>query len=228
MNWFHQLFSYAWPFSTWGIFTWAQQASDRWSLKAFGSQADVGAYAVLFQLGYTPIATATGLMVTLLGPILYQRAGDGTDQARNAGVAQTTWRLTWIVIGATIAGSALTFILGDWLFSFLVAKAFRAHAFLLGYMVLAGGLFTAGQILALRTQSDMTVKHTIPVKIGSAVIGVALNIVLARTLGLFGVTLGAVGFAAIYFIWIAMLVRRLELRKQKTLPVRPEGHATPC
>jgi O-antigen/teichoic acid export membrane protein len=228
VNWLHQLYSYAWPFSTWGIFTWAQQASDRWALKGFGSQADVGAYAVLFQLGYTPIATATGLMVTLLGPILYQRAGDGADLMRNAGVAGLTWRLTWIVVGATIVGSGLAFAFGDWLFSFLVAQAFRAHASLLGYMVLAGGLFAAGQILALRTQSDMTVKHTIPVKIGSAIIGVALNVVLARKFGLFGVTLGAVGFSAIYFIWIAILVRRLELRKRMSSPIPPEGCATPC
>jgi O-antigen/teichoic acid export membrane protein len=228
VNWLHQLYSYAWPFSTWGIFTWAQQASDRWSLKGFGTQADVGAYAVLFQLGFTPIATATGLMVTLLGPILYQRAGDGTDLMRNASVAQTTWRLTWIIVGATLAASVLAFIGGDWFFSFLVAKAFRAHASLLGFMVIAGGLFAAGQVLALRTQSDMTVKHTIPVKIGSAVIGVALNVFLARKLGLLGVTLGAVGFSATYFIWIAILVRRLELSRRMPSPTGPEGCATPC
>lgn len=209
-DWLGQLWHYAWPFSTWGIFTWAQQASDRWALQGFASQADVGSYAVLFQLGYTPVALATGLMVTLLGPILYARSGDATDRGRNAGVAQATWRLCWCVIAATLAASGLIFLTSDWLFSILVSEAFREHAGLLGFMVLAGGVFAAGQVLALRTQSDMTVRQTIPVKIGSAVIGVILNVVLAYHLGLLGVVLGALAFSIIYFTWIALLIHRLE------------------
>lgn len=210
LNWSRAVWEYSWPFATWGLFTWAQQASDRWSLMAYTGEATVGAYAVLYQLGYAPIATASGLLVVLVAPIMFERSGDATDPARNLEVARATWRLTYIAIAATLVGGAITFLISDWLFSILVAEAFRAHAGLLGYMVIAGGLFAAGQLLSVRTHADMTVRRTIPVKIGSALLGVALNVLLARSLGLDGVVYGVLGFSVIYLVWMAALIRRIE------------------
>src|SRR5207247_1251086 len=46
-RWRTRMTSYAWPFAAWGAFTWAQMASDRWALRAFGSTRDVAFYAVL-------------------------------------------------------------------------------------------------------------------------------------------------------------------------------------
>ena len=43
-----------WPFSVFGVFTWMQQTSDRWSLGAFATTQDVGLYAVVFPLGIPP------------------------------------------------------------------------------------------------------------------------------------------------------------------------------
>ena len=65
--------AYSWPFSTFGIFTWVQLASDRWALGMFGSTRDIGLFAVLFQVGYYPASLATGLAMQFLAPILYQR-----------------------------------------------------------------------------------------------------------------------------------------------------------
>ena len=56
-------------FSSWGIFTWAQQSSDRWSLGLFTTKNVVGEYGVIFQLTYASIGIITNLIITLLGPI---------------------------------------------------------------------------------------------------------------------------------------------------------------
>lgn len=62
-DWMRQIWHFSWPFSVWGVFTWAQQSSDRWALQVYASTADVEMSAVLFQLGYTPINLATGVVV---------------------------------------------------------------------------------------------------------------------------------------------------------------------
>ena len=107
--WMLQMWAYSWPFSIWGIFTWMQQVSDRWALHAFGTTAEVGQYAVLFQLGYTPIAMVTGMAMSFLGPILYQRSGDATNHARNANVHRLGWQMTHLSLMVTLIGFAITF-----------------------------------------------------------------------------------------------------------------------
>src|SRR5439155_14393864 len=49
--WTRPMRGYAWPFAIWGVFTWAQMASDRWALQLCGSASAVGLYAALYQLG---------------------------------------------------------------------------------------------------------------------------------------------------------------------------------
>lgn len=205
-QWINDFWNYAWPFSSWGLFTWAQIASDRWALQAYTSAADVGTYAVVYQLGYAPIALASGLLTTLLGPILYQQAGDATDPQRNRRVSQTTWTLAAIIIGGSFIGSLIAMVAGDWLFSFMVASNYRNAAHYLPLMVASSGLFAAGQTLSLKTHSDMTVSRTVPIKIGTAVLGMGLNILLAARYGLPGVVWASLLFSLSYCCGIAALI----------------------
>ncbi len=75
-RWTPRIWAYSLPFATFGIFTWMHQISDRWALQAFATANDVGQYSVLFQIGYTPISLVSGIALSFLGPILYQRSGD--------------------------------------------------------------------------------------------------------------------------------------------------------
>ena len=40
--WAAQIRRYAWPFASWGVFSWIQQSSDSWALQAQKGSADVG------------------------------------------------------------------------------------------------------------------------------------------------------------------------------------------
>jgi O-antigen/teichoic acid export membrane protein len=42
--WGTEIWQFAWPFSIWGVFTWAHQASDKWGLEKCGSTFEVGQY----------------------------------------------------------------------------------------------------------------------------------------------------------------------------------------
>lgn len=204
-QWVPQIWAYSWPISTWGIFTWVQQSSDRWALEAFTTTQDVGLYAVLFQLGYTPISLATGLAASFLGPILFQRSGNATDHVRNANVHQLVWRMTSICMVLTLTAFMLALGLHNWFFQWLVAVDYRSVSYLLPWMVLAGGIFAAGQMLALKMMSELKSVTMISAKIGTAILGVLFNLYGAYIAGVTGIVLSAVAFSVIYFLWMFLL-----------------------
>jgi O-antigen/teichoic acid export membrane protein len=206
-NWTPQIWAYSWPFSVFGIFTWMQQISDRWTLQIFASEHEVGLYAVVFQLGYVPIGLATGMAMTFLGPILYQRSGSATDRNRNMSVHRIAWRITFAGLLITALVFFLTFLLHEWIFQALVSTKYHAVSSLLPWMVLAGGIFAAGQMLALKLMSEMKSAVMTTAKIVTAILGVGLNIYGASQFGVQGVVVALVAFSCIYFFWMAWLAQ---------------------
>ncbi len=206
-NWQGQIWTYAWPFSAWGIFTWAQQASDRWALEIFSSTQEVGVFAVLFQLGYVPIITLSGLLASFLTPIFFSRAGDATDQQRNVSVHRINMMVTYTMMALTVVAFLITWGLHRFVFMIFVSPEFRGHSNLLPWFVLAGGLFATGQMLVLKVLSEVRPRILLTVKIGTAVLGVALNVVGAWIAGIHGVIAALVTFSAVYVIGMLWLTR---------------------
>lgn len=206
-NWRRQIWGYSWPFSVFGIFTWMQQTSDRWALQTFASGHEVGLYAVVFQLGYVPIGLVMGMAMTFLGPILYQRSGNATDQNRNMTVHRIAWRFTFTGLLITALAFLFTLLLHEWLFQLLVAIKYHAVSNLLPWTVLAGGVFASGQMLALKLMTEMKSAVMTTAKIVTAILGVGLNIYGASQFGLQGVVVALVAFSSIYFIWMAWLTQ---------------------
>lgn len=207
-GWLQWMWSYSWPFSTFGVFTWMQQVSDRWALESFASTAEVGHYAVLFQLGYTPIILVTGMATAFLGPILFQRSGDATNALRNAGVHRLSWVLTYLTLTVTGIATLLIFAAHEWIFSLVVASEYRSLSALLPWFVLSGGLFAAGQTFSLKLASELKPRAIAKAKIATAVLGVGLNLLGAVLAGLHGVVFALVSFSASYLLWMVFLSRR--------------------
>jgi O-antigen/teichoic acid export membrane protein len=206
-SWSSQIWEFSWPFSIFGIFTWAQQSSDRWALEAFADTQGVGLYAVLFQLGYTPIATATSFAVSFVAPILYQRSGDATSDSRNAHVHRLTSYLTLFCLMLTLMAFAVALGLHEWIFRLLVAAEFRSVSHLLPWVVLAGGLFAAAQMLALKLMTDLRSGAMIGAKVVTAILGILFNIYGASVAGLTGIAISGVAFSVVHFLWMLQLSR---------------------
>ncbi len=211
-DWMSQMWTYSLPFSMWGVFTWMQQISDRWAIQYFATQNDVGQYVVLFQLGFTPIALLTGLGLSILTPILFQRSGDGVDKDRLLNVHKITWAIAYLSLLGVAFCFIATYNLHEWLFSFLVATEYRKSSYLLPWVVLAGGIFSAGQILSLKLMSELRTSSLTVAKIFTALIGVLLNVIGAVIFGLQGVVAATVFFSSLYFIWIAILASRPNIK----------------
>jgi O-antigen/teichoic acid export membrane protein len=215
-NWTKQMRNYAWPFATWGLFTWAQMASDRWALQIFTTTSDVGMYAVLYQLGYYPITFLSGIMMQLVSPILFYRAGDGTDSTRIKQIHHQIAFLTAFSIGLAFAGTIAALILHEWFFGLLVAPEYLEVSWLLPWMVLAGGIFASGQLAVLSLLSGTKTRNLVSPKMVTALLGIILNLVGAKWFGLRGVVGANVTFSMAYLIWIIYLVRNTSNRLRDT------------
>lgn len=206
-RWKTQIWSYAWPFSAWGLFTWGQQASDRWALQLFSSTSEVGVFAVLFQLGYAPVLMMSGIFSGFLTPIFFQRAGDATNNERTLSVHRINWLVSACLLSITTVGFLVAWPLHRYIFAIFVSADYREYSYLLPWFVLSGGLFATGQMLVLKILSEIRSRVLIVVKIGTALIGIALNTLGAWLGGLYGIVIAMVGFSAIYLLWMAWLSR---------------------
>jgi O-antigen/teichoic acid export membrane protein len=207
-HWTPQIWAYSAPFASWGVFTWMQSVSDRWALQAFSSASDVGQYAVLIQFGAAPVAQVTNMVVSFLGPILYQRAGDANDHARTNTVHHLSWKMAKLSLAIALASFAIALATHEWLFAIIVSIEYRSSSPLFPWVVLAGGLYATGQILALKLLSDMKPAAMTSAKIVTAGVGIALSIIGACVSGLTGVVIATLVFSSVYLFWMMMLAIR--------------------
>jgi O-antigen/teichoic acid export membrane protein len=211
--WGKTIWNYSWPFTTFGLFTWAQYSSDRWALELYATAQDVGHCAVLLQLGYYPMSTVTGMVVQLLGPILFQRSGDASDSRKNADVSRLTLRLTWFILGLSTIGFAIAFMFHTQIFQIFVAKEYAIVSHLLPWMLFSGGVFAAGQTVALDLSCQMKTQIMITPKIITALFGTILNFVGAYFYGVTGIVIASVLFSGSYFIWMVVLSKHQGVEK---------------
>jgi O-antigen/teichoic acid export membrane protein len=204
----HQMRRFAWPFAGWGLFTWAQLASDRWALQTFAATGVVGLYAALSQVGYTPIYMLTGLAVQLFSPILFSWAGNASDAARLNRAYRLNYKLLLGSLGLTMVGTLVAFLFHSQIFWLVVAPQYRQVSRFLPFMVLASGLFASGQIASLVFLITGDTRRLLAPKIGTAVLCVLMNFAGAYGFGLLGVVLSSVIFSVVYLIWVLVLARR--------------------
>lgn len=203
--WREQIWKYSWPFASWGVFTWAQQVSDRWALGLLATTQEVGLYAVLFQLGYYPISMASATAMQFLTPIVYQRAGNASDRRRNANVTNLSWRLTGLALGFTGAAFLVALLFHGQLFLIFVAKEYALVSHLLPWVILAGGVFAASQTIGLNLMSQMKTHAMMTAKIVTALLGVTFNFAGAYLFGIEGIVIAGMVFSMTYFLWMARL-----------------------
>lgn len=212
-RWSSQIWLYSKPFVVFNMFTWLQASSDRWALETFATTQDVGLYTVLMQLGYAPISIVTGLAMTFISPILFQRSGDATEHARNDSASQLAWQLTLMALALTTVGFLLALFFHEWIFRLFVAEEYRPVSNLLPWMVLAGGLFAAGQVISLKLMSDMNTQALMAPKVVTAIAGTLLSFAGAYIAGLKGVVFALVAFSVLHLLWIGLVGAR-----QKSFP----------
>jgi O-antigen/teichoic acid export membrane protein len=207
-DWALSLWQFAWPLGIVGAFAWAQLASPRWALDVFGTRGDVGLFAVLFQLGYYPMAISASAVNQLVEPILFDRAGGGGDPTKRSSALADSRRLTVLAVAVTVVAFVLALALHDAIFRWLVAEDYRSVSHLLPWMILAAGLTSAAQVVVLSFMVDLRTRETLAVRGATSMIGIGLTIWGVYAFGVTGGVIAGVALSAIYLLWISGLSRR--------------------
>ena len=173
-------------------------ATERWALEGWASRSEVGFYSVLYQVGFYPVLMLTGLVSQLVTPIVFNRAGSGTNQNRVQEARRLNFGLIKLSLVFAVIAVMLSFLFHRQIFAILAAPKFATVSYLLPFMVLSGGLFAIGQMGALLLLSGNSTKALLIPKIVAAVIGVFLNIMGAYFWGLKGVVGASIAASAIY------------------------------
>ena len=149
-EWCARMRAYARPYERWGGPQWLQAASDRWTLLLASGTHDAGLYAVVYQLGYTPLGLLANLLVQTIEPIAFARAGDASTSERLPH-AQRLRRTALALFSATAAiAVVIAALLHGFAFRVLVDPAYWPVSPLLPWMALAAGLVGAAQLQAVK------------------------------------------------------------------------------
>jgi O-antigen/teichoic acid export membrane protein len=151
---------------------------------------------------------ATGMVVQFLAPIFYQQAGDASDSQRNANVSSLSWRLTGFTLCATALLFTMAILFHALIFRVLVAKEYALVSYLLPWVILAGGVFSAGQSIALNLASQMKTRTMIAAKVTTALLGSTFNIAGAYWYGITGIVIASILFSVLYFFWMLVLSKQ--------------------
>ncbi len=215
-TWVRTLFNYAWPFCIWGIFTWGQQSFDRWSLQIFDHTRDVGLYSALFQIGYSPIIILSTIIMLFLSPHVYRIVGDGKDESRLKLATKINVGVAAIFLLFISLLSILFIFINNPVMTALSSKAYSGVSGYLPFLMLSGGLFSAGQILSISLLSRRETKSLLLPKVATAILGMIFYFWGAREFGIKGVIFGNISFSAMYLIWISAIILINGKRKQKS------------
>ncbi len=199
---------YSKPFLILAAVAWLQSSSDRWLLALWASPREVGLYQALNQVGYSPLIQLSILISSVVAPILFFHAGDGTDGGRMHRTRGRVRQLSWLMFVLTLFLSGSLLLVGKPLFALVVAPEYLSAARYLPLVALTGGLFVTGQMLTTDALVQLKSKLLMGPKIGSALLAMVFNYVGARAFGLPGVVWAGVATSSLYALWMVILTRR--------------------
>jgi O-antigen/teichoic acid export membrane protein len=207
-EWRRRMVSYAFPFTVSGAVYWTQVASERWALEIFQGTSSVGLYAVLNQASFLPMTTAAALLLQVSTPVVFARAGDGSDPVRTAAARHAIYGLFALVLAGSVVAAALTMWLGEWVILLLGGRDYIAVTPLLPIMVIASGLAAAAQVLELVPMISAESYRLLVPRIVVGIIATGLHFVSARQYGVTGVPWTVLVAALLYCSWVLVLTVR--------------------
>jgi O-antigen/teichoic acid export membrane protein len=208
-NWIKEIWIYSLPFTTWGIFGWAQQSSASWALGIFATTDDVGFYSVLSQLGYIPIQIVTGLALNFLMPIFFEKAGDSSCSVRNKNVSELINKIAMLGLLFTGCAFVLAELLHSYIFKIFVDNRYLSVSHFLPWLVLSGGIFSVAQVFATRLMALMVPRKMIFASIGSSLIGISSAYLGVYYFSLLGAITSLLVHAISYLVWIVVIGKKV-------------------
>lgn len=190
-NWEGKIIGLAGNAFLWGIFVWLVQASDKWSIGLYSSAADVGKYAVIYQLSYVPVVMIFSVANTILAPLIFKSSKIDLSGKSN-------------IFAFAIAAIALGFLfyefLGATILVFLSSVDYAEYSNLMPVLYLSAILYSIGDLFSIQRLGSMDFEIVRRNKIIAALAGLLFNILGAKYFGVAGVAYSMLIYSLLYFM----------------------------
>ncbi len=194
------------PFVLFAILAWVQLSVDRWSLELFQSDSAVGRYQALYQVFFMPLIFIGAFIAQLAGPVLFGRAGDGTDKTRLDRVYRTNLSMAAIIVGLASAAALAVMVIPNGTLGVFLGPRFRGELRIARLLILSGGLVAVTQIAVLALMAGNLLRKVVVPRILCCVLSGILCVVGARHFGLPGVAAANLLAALLTCLWLHSLV----------------------
>jgi O-antigen/teichoic acid export membrane protein len=171
----------------------------------FHGDKSVSQYSVIYQLGYTPFIMCFGIIMTFLMPLIYRQK-----------TSHLTEKCVIFVLSITLVGFAIYQIFSFKILSFVVSSDFLQYSAMLPYMILAAGLYSAGDVLQSQLMYEKRVGDILKVKILTSLMCLIMNAVGAYWFGARGTVTAMIIFGLATLIGY-LIMTRLRIKSEVVL-----------
>lgn len=200
-----EFYSYFKPLAISGIFIWIQLFADRWALNSFASLDDVGIYFSLYQISFSPVLHCSSFLYHLLGPIFYNKAGDGSDPNRLKKAKLLNGKTAVIILFLITIGVGIAYYAGHMICSLLIDSEYSRGFWAFPWLLATSGIYSVGQQLLLSVYSGMDTTVFIPFRIVTTILAAASYILGGIFYGFSGIVIGGLIFS-IFFLCLSFLM----------------------
>jgi len=193
---------YSLVFMVWGPFQFIFFFVDRYAIKSYGSLAELGNYAALFQIGFTPIYLFLSIVSQYLAPEIFSREGNIYKYTLEVVV-----KLTLVLFSL----AALIYPLRDIILEILLSSNYSLPSSIFIILFFAGAFFSLGQIGSVSLQSNKFPILLLFPKASMALLAYLLCFILMKLQGVLGVAF-AMLIASVYYYFFIII---LNLKKSK-------------
>lgn len=192
---------YVWPLLSLAFWTWLINYADRYLIRYYLTDADVGQYAMGYSLGSKLLLLVAPLLAFLSPQILRMRAADQAPQAANSLIYN--YLIRYILLAG--AGCGLFYAGRIWIGQLLLSERY-APAFGVGPIVALGYLFlTSVHLLELKWYAFGQTQFILWHNLFGALLNIGFNWLLIPRLGILGAALAQLlGFAGQFLLAIGL------------------------
>jgi O-antigen/teichoic acid export membrane protein len=141
---------YAEPLLIVGFGTWIFLMSPVWALGWFCEIDEVGGFGAINQLAFVPMLVVSGLLLTFLAPIIYEKTLDSTDK-----VMKSSNQLTIITLAAVLFSAVIAYFGHQPIATLLLGEHFRTNSWMFPWLIMAGGFYGVAQQFLLKLRAEM-------------------------------------------------------------------------
>lgn len=209
-----EFFNYFKPLAFSGVFIWIQLFADRWALNSFASLDDVGIYFALYQISFAPALYCSSFLNHLLGPVFYNRAGDGSDQYRFEKTAVLNEKIAGFILIFIVLGVGIAFFCGPIICAMLIDPKYSHGFWAFPWLVATSGIYSLGQQLLMSVYSGTDTTVFVPFRMVMMFVAIVCYMSGGIFFGFTGIIAGGFIFSVLYLFLSFFMHRRVGLSKR--------------